>query len=115
MDLAHFAMMYLQHGLFHDRQLLSPSSISQMQTQQAVRFLTHPAGYGLSFELMTYKGVLCVGHSGSMSTFGSQLMLLPDKHLAFILMVRRISFMKRLVNVILDQLLNFCATEFHRA
>jgi len=109
-ELAHFAMMYLQHGLFHNRQLLSPSSISQMQTPQAVRFLTHPAVYGLSFELMTYKGVLCVGHSGSMSAFGSQLMLLPDEHLAFILMVSRISSMKRLVNVILDQLLNLPST-----
>jgi CubicO group peptidase (beta-lactamase class C family) len=94
-DLAHFAMMHLQNGRFHDKQLLSSSSILQMQTQQAVRFLTHPARYGLSFELMTYKGVRCVAHSGSLSTFGSQLMLLPDEHLAFILMVSRISFMKR--------------------
>lgn len=80
-DLAHFAMMHLQHGRFHDEQLLLSSSILQMQTQQAVRYLTHPAGYGLSFELMAYKGVLCIGHSGSFSTFGSQLLLFPEKHL----------------------------------
>lgn len=81
-----------------------------MQTQQAVRFLTHPAGYGLSFELMRYKGVRCFGHGGSMSTFGCQLMLLPDKRLALILMVNRISFMKRFVNVILDQLIHLPST-----
>jgi CubicO group peptidase (beta-lactamase class C family) len=108
-DLANFAMMHLQHGRFNDRQLLSSSIISQMQTQQALRYLTHPAGYGLGFELMTYKGVPCLGHSGSMSTFGSQLMLLPDKHLAFILMVSRISFMKLLVRVLLDHLLDLPA------
>ena len=45
-----------------------------------------------------------------MSTFGSQLMLLPDKHLALILMVSRTSFMKRLVNVILDHLLHLPST-----
>jgi Beta-lactamase len=109
-DLAHFAMMHLQHGRFHNKQLLSSSSISQMQTQQAVRFLTHPAGYGLSFDLMKYIGLRCFGHGGSMSTFGSQLLLLPAKHLALILMVSRISFMKRFVNVILDQLLNLPST-----
>lgn len=105
-DLAHFAMMHLQYGRFHERQLLSSSSILQMQTQQAVRYLTHPAGYGLSFELMRYKGVPCIGHSGSMSTFGCQLMLLPEQKLAFVLMVSRISFMQRLVRALLDNLLN---------
>jgi CubicO group peptidase (beta-lactamase class C family) len=105
-DLAHFAMMHLQHGRFHNRQLLSSSSILQMQTQQAIRYLAHPTGYGLGFELMTNKGVRCIGHSGSMSTFGSQLMLLPDKQLGFILMASRISFMKRLVSKLLDHLLD---------
>ena len=33
-DLAHFAMMHLQHGRFHNKQLLSPSSISKMQTHK---------------------------------------------------------------------------------
>ena len=77
-----------------------------MQTQQAIRYLAHPTGYGLGLELMTYKGVSCIGHSGSFSTFGSQLLLFPDKHLALILMVSRISFMKRLLRELLDHLLD---------
>jgi CubicO group peptidase (beta-lactamase class C family) len=105
-DLAHFAMMQLQHGRFHDQQLLSSASARLMQTPQAMRYLTHPAGYGLSFELMTYKGVPCIGHSGSMSTFGCQLMLLPEQKLAFILIVSRISSMQRMVRTLLDYLLN---------
>ena len=105
-DLAHFAMMQLQHGRFHDQQLLSSAFTLQMQTQHAMRYLIHPAGYGLSFERMTYKGVPCIGHSGSMSTYGCQLMLLPEQNLGFVLMVSRISFMKQLVNIILDSLLN---------
>lgn len=40
-----------------------------------------------------------------MSTYGCQLMILPEKKLAFVLMVSRIAFMKRLVGTILDYLL----------
>jgi hypothetical protein len=105
LDLAHFAMMHLQHGRFHDRQQLSSSSVRQMHAQQVVRYLPYPAGYGLSFEQRIYRGIPCIGHSGSMSTFGCQLMLLPEQKLAFVLMVSRISFMQRLVSVLLDHLL----------
>lgn len=106
LDLAHFAMLHLQHGRFHDRQLLSSSSVMQMHTQQAMRYLPYPAGYGLSFEQRIYRGIPCIGHSGSMSTFGCQLMLLPEQKLAFVLLVSRIPFMQRLISVLLDHLLD---------
>jgi CubicO group peptidase (beta-lactamase class C family) len=105
LDLAHFAMMHLQRGRFHDRQLLPSSSVLQMHTQQVIRYLPYPAGYGLSFEQRIYRGIPCIGHSGSMSTFSCQLMLVPEQKLAFVLMVNRISFIQRLVSVLLDHLL----------
>ena len=41
-----------------------------------------------------------------MSSFGSQIILLPDRQLAFALMVNRIAGMQRLVKTILDQILD---------
>jgi len=106
LDLANFAMLHLQYGRFREKQLLSTQSVLEMQKPHTNRYTVNDSGYGLSFETMTYKGVDCFGHSGSMSTFGCQLMTLPEKKLALVLMVSRIAFMKRLVGRIMDHLLD---------
>jgi len=106
LDLANFAMLHLQYGRFREKQLLSTQSVLEMQKPHTNRYTVNDSGYGLSFETMTHKRVDCFGHSGSMSTFGCQLMILPEEKLAFVLMVSRIAFMKRLVGMIMDYLLD---------
>ncbi len=106
LDLANFLLMHLQHGSFRDRPFLSESSIRQMHSQHTSRQSVNKAGYGLGFELFQYRDQICLGHSGSMSSFGAQIILLPEKQLAFALLVNRIAGMQRLVKAILDQILD---------
>ncbi|MBN1137785.1 MAG: serine hydrolase [Anaerolineae bacterium] len=109
LDLAHFALMQMNGGRFGGRQILSPQSVAEMQAAQVDRYTTTDAAYGLGFFLDTYKGLRRVSHSGDISTFGSQLAMIPSAGVAVALLVNRTagfwSKMDEIVDGLLDRLL----------
>jgi len=110
LDLAHFALMQMDSGWFGGRRLLSPRSVAEMQAVQVDRYTITDAAYGLGFFLDTYKGLRRVSHSGDISTFGSQLAMIPSAGVAVVLLVNRAAgFWTRLdeiVDSLLDRLLD---------
>lgn len=90
LDLAQFALLHLQQGEWQGQRLLSPEAVTQMHQMHIPSYKTSPEdGYGLTFETTRYQGLRCVGHHGVMSTFGCQLLLLPDQQLACVVLLNR--------------------------
>jgi len=110
LDLAQFALMQMNGGRFGGRQILSPQSVTEMQAVQVVRYTPTDAAYGLGFFLDTYKGLRRVSHGGDISTFGSQLAMIPSAGVAVVLLVNRAAGfwtkMDEIVDGLLDRLLD---------
>jgi CubicO group peptidase (beta-lactamase class C family) len=108
LDLAQFALLHLHQGEWQGRRLLSPESVAQMHQTQTPSYKTSPEdGYGLTFETTLYQGLRCVGHHGVMSTFGCQILLLPEQQLACVVSLNRQPTLATLVAFrLLDELLD---------
>lgn len=89
MDLANFAIMHMQQGIFQGQHILTPESVREMHKPQTSLYTADDAAYGLTFFLKTYKGMRQVGHDGGISTFGSRFALLPEKGTAVIMTFNR--------------------------
>lgn len=89
LDVAHFAMLHMNGGKFGQETILTKDSISQMQTLHGDGYTPTMKGYGLGWMLETINGRRWVGHDGSISTFGSKLVMLPDQQLAIVLFFNR--------------------------
>ena len=109
LDLTHLALMHLDGGRYRGRQILAPSSLSEMQSPQADRYTATGGGYGLGLSIDTYKGLRRLAHDGSISTFGSKLAMIPEAGAAVILLFNRApgfwTQAQVIVDGILDQLL----------
>lgn len=88
-DLSHFAIMQMNHGRFGDRRILSAESVAEMHRIQADMYTVSSAGYGLALVVDRYKGIRRVGHEGSISTFGSRLVMVPEAGTAVVLLFNR--------------------------
>jgi CubicO group peptidase (beta-lactamase class C family) len=114
LDLANFAIMQVDQGRFRGRRVLVPESVAAMQKVQVDQFTAANAGYGLALVVDTYKGIRRVGHEGSISTFGSKLVMVPDAGVAVVLLFNRApGFWARAEAIsdgVLDQLLDLPPT-----
>lgn len=85
-DLARFARMLLEDGVFEGRQILSAAAVDQMMQLQA---RTHPAleeGFGLGFGVRVRDGQRKVWWDGTTSSAAAHFALLPDWDAAVIVM-----------------------------
>ena len=109
LDLANFAIMQMSQGRFHNRQILSPASIAEMQAPYADLYTLNNSGYGLTFGTENYKGQRVIGHTGGISSFISRFSMIPAEGAAVILLFNRIAAdfdSDRIINTLFDQLLN---------
>jgi CubicO group peptidase (beta-lactamase class C family) len=88
-DLAHWAVMQMSGGRYQGQPILSPQSVAQMQAAQVEMYTASRAGYGLGVIVDTYKGLRRVWHEGSISTFGSRLVMVPEAGTAVLLLCNR--------------------------
>jgi len=113
LDLTHFAVMQMDGGRFGGRQILAAESVAEMQRPQVDRYTAGDGAYGLGLDLDTYKGQRRVSHNGSISTFGSRLVMLPGEGAAVVLFVNRApgfwGRMETIVDRVVDQLLGLPA------
>jgi CubicO group peptidase (beta-lactamase class C family) len=91
LDLAHFAMLHLNAGKFAGTQLLSPTSIAQMHTRQTYTDASKTQSYGLTFFLDEFQGYRIVQHWGGVDSFSSRFVLVPEAHIAVILLHNRLA------------------------
>ncbi len=77
-DMAHFMLAYLNGGSYRGYQLLKPSTIKEMWTQQVVPEKGLP-GFALGFYEDDFNGLRIIGHGGDTVVFHSDLHLIPSK------------------------------------
>lgn len=86
-DLANWAQMILNGGIFDGQAFLSPSSYQQFVTPTVE---THWSGYdnqaALPWAVGTYRGHTIISHKGRDLGYGSMLALIPDRRLAVIVL-----------------------------
>jgi CubicO group peptidase (beta-lactamase class C family) len=88
-NMANFAIMHMQQGTFQGQSILTSESIREMHKPQASLYTPDDDAYGLTFFLGNYKGLQQVWHNGGISTFGSRLVMLPEKGMAVIMTFNR--------------------------
>jgi CubicO group peptidase (beta-lactamase class C family) len=110
LDLANFAMMQMHDGSFQGKQILTPNSVRMMQEPQADLYMTTGAHYGLTLRSETYKGLRLVGHDGDVNSFLCRFVMVPEAKIAVIILVNWSTWLNRLSNAILDELLSLPKT-----
>lgn len=100
LDVANFAIMHMNGGKFAQDSLLSKESIAEMQKVHGDGYTPTMKGYGLGWMMETVNGRRWVGHDGSISTFGSKLVMLPDHQIGVVLLFNRMAgFWEHALNI----------------
>jgi CubicO group peptidase (beta-lactamase class C family) len=84
-DLSRFAVAFLNDGRVDGKQVLSPSLIKTLSTPH----VAIPGGkdrYGYGLHVTTHRGLSVLEHGGSRSGYGSQIMFVPEKKVAVIVL-----------------------------
>lgn len=80
-DLARFVVPFLNQGRAGDIQFLSPQSVKEMLTPYQPG-----SNYGLGWWTSTFHGVPAISHGGDAHGFRNELVILPDRGAAVILL-----------------------------
>lgn len=80
LEMTHYAMANLHHGVYGDNQILSDSSYHLLWTNSV--YLKDKPAVGVGWFLNEYKGLKIVSHSGGDTGFRSFLLLVPDKNIS---------------------------------
>lgn len=87
LDLAQFAIAFLNSGRVEGQQALSPSLIAKLSTPYTdVPNLFENAKYGYGLILENYRGVATVWHDGAMPGFSAVLRMAPRERVAAIIL-----------------------------
>ncbi|MHB8600901.1 MAG: serine hydrolase domain-containing protein [Ktedonobacteraceae bacterium] len=109
LDLANFAILHLNQGKFHGKQMLTPESVKAMHTQHVAFHTVNDAGYGLTFRMEMYKGKHLLWHNGLARATTSIFCLVPEERIGIIMLFNGLfaSFgAPGIVYALIDQLLN---------
>ncbi|HEY4255537.1 MAG TPA: serine hydrolase [Chlamydiales bacterium] len=94
-DLAHWLQMLLNKGTYRGTQLISPTTLQEMQSAQIVS-AGYPETnellintYGLGWDILSYRGRYCVGHDGGVDGFTSALWMLPNEGIGVVILTNR--------------------------
>jgi CubicO group peptidase (beta-lactamase class C family) len=86
LDLANFAIIHLNQGSFHHKQLLSTASVKTMQTSQVSFHTLQDEGYGVTFRTETYRGKRLVWHNGLARATTSIFCLVPEERIGVVML-----------------------------
>lgn len=84
-DIAIFMKMILNNGRHLGKPFLKSETLNEMLTIHGDYFTLNEGGYGLAFEIDTYKGIKRVWHDGLLQSFGSWMYIAPEQELGVIL------------------------------
>ncbi|HAX76727.1 MAG TPA: serine hydrolase [Cyanobacteria bacterium UBA11372] len=91
-DMAQWLLMHLNGGKVGDKQIISPSNITQMYTPQIVtpnsqseREVLNPS-YGLGWAIYAYRGYKIVQHGGGIDGFSALTTLLPQDNIGVVVL-----------------------------
>jgi CubicO group peptidase (beta-lactamase class C family) len=84
-DLSRFAVAFLNAGQLDGKPVLSPSLIQALSSPH-VPIPGGPDHYGYGLHIGTHRGLHVLEHGGSRSGYGSQVMMVPDRKVAVIVL-----------------------------
>jgi CubicO group peptidase (beta-lactamase class C family) len=97
-DMAQWLRLMLNHGTYNGKRIVSEKGFDEIVRTQMT--IAGPIGYGLGWFLREWNGHKIVEHGGNIDGFNSQVALMPDQKLGFVL----------LTNVTASSLGNFAMT-----
>ena len=83
-DMTNWLRFLLNDGVFNDRKLVSKESLRQ--TWKPVVKMPDGGSYGLGWSVRDWNGHSLLEHGGNFGGFASQVALLPDERLGFVLL-----------------------------
>src|SRR6185503_20650901 len=83
-DMAQWVRLMLNHGMVNDKRLVSEKSFDELVRKQMN--IAGPVDYGLGWFLRQWNGHKVVEHGGNIDGFNSQVALMPDQKLGFVLL-----------------------------
>lgn len=81
-DMAHYLIAHSNGGRYADRSLLSAQAIALIQTPP----MGIPSSYGMGWVASELHGTRAIEHSGILSTFYAEAVLLPESRYGFVLL-----------------------------
>jgi CubicO group peptidase (beta-lactamase class C family) len=92
MDYARFAIAFLNQGRLDGKQVLSPEMIAKLSTPYSNKPGNNDqqhAQYGYGLNIVNYRGLRVLQHSGSIAGFGALLRIVPEQRFAIIILTNR--------------------------
>jgi CubicO group peptidase (beta-lactamase class C family) len=83
-DMAQWLRLMLANGSFNGRRLVSEKNFDELVRKQIN--IAGPVDYGLGWFLRQWKGHKVLEHGGNIDGFNSQVALMPDQKLGFVLL-----------------------------
>lgn len=84
---------------------------SEMQTLHVFQYKLNEDHYGLGLNIRTVNGVKRIGHDGSISTFGSKMVYLPEHRIGIVMLFNRAAGFwgkaAKIIDLIINHLLEF--------
>ena len=84
-DMTHYLIAQLNSGAYGNNQLLSPQGIDTLHTPGAR--ISSLSSYGMGWVIEGQPGSTRIWHNGDVSSFHSNLLLLPDQHMGIVILV----------------------------
>jgi CubicO group peptidase (beta-lactamase class C family) len=81
-DMGHFLMAHLQHGVYRGHRILSDSAAARMHRQYVTMHPNMP-GWTLGFQVNDLNGQYLIEHGGDIGGFSSLLTILPNEGVGF--------------------------------
>ena len=78
LDMSHYLRMYLNDGAFQNRQILQPSTIETMWKDVYQNQKESYNGWGLGYEMYTWRGKKIMGHGGDILGFATDMRFIPE-------------------------------------
>ena len=83
-DMAQWVRLMLNDGTYNGKRLVSEKGFAELIRNQMT--IAGPVGYGLGWFLREWNGHKIVEHGGNIDGFNSQVALMPDQKLGFVLL-----------------------------
>ncbi len=83
-DMAQWVRLMLNNGTYNGKRLVSEKGFDELVRTQIK--IAGPVGYGLGWFLRDWNGHKVVEHGGNIDGFNSQVALMPDQKLGFVLL-----------------------------
>jgi CubicO group peptidase (beta-lactamase class C family) len=90
-DLAQFVIAFMNEGRLEGKQVLDPNVITLMSTSHVIIPGEAESGYAYCYGLSTriYRGYKILEHSGARIGYGSDIRVIPEEHVAVIVLTNR--------------------------